>query len=151
MLRLNNYPIQSVTKVQQNGADITDFELIPQYAKVGMLYRGNGWNGNYYVRGMANDVVSGEFSIKVTYIAGYYLPSETGYTEGAESSLPYDIVTACIIGVAERYNIRNSGADGIKAHSEGGISTTFNGSEGSNGLSASVISMLEDYKEIGIA
>ena len=55
--------------------------------------------------------------------------------------------------VSERFNVISSGAVGIKSHSEGGISTTFEGSEGqgSGGLSKRVMAMLEPYRVIGVA
>lgn len=153
LLLLDKQPIQSVSSVKIADTDITDFKLIPKYTKVGMLYRGLGWCGAYYTRGMTYDVVSGVYEIEVDYISGYYLPNDEGYTEGAEDSLPYDIVSACILACAEAYNVKMNKAEGVKAYSEGGISTTFQDtmSKIDCGLSAKVCSMLEDYKRQVVA
>lgn len=153
LLLLDNQPIQSVSEVTMNGAEVTDYKLIPKYSKVGMLYRGIGWCGNFYTRGMTYDVVSGYYEIEVSYISGYYLPNDEDYTEGASDSLPYDILSACLIACAESWNITQNKAEGIKSYSEGGISTTFtdSGSMADCGLSDKVCSMLVDYKRQAIA
>lgn len=147
LLKLSHFPIKSVSAVTINDDVITDY-MLNEYAPIGFLYRASGWCGNYYTRGMTHDIVSGEYSIKVTYVAGYYLPGDEGYVEGSADSLPYDIVTACLNGVTELYN--KQGMQGIKAHSEGGISDTFADTEES-GLSKSVTSLLVNFRELGVA
>lgn len=153
LLLLDNQPIQSVQSVEIGGTEITDYRIIPKYSKVGMLYRGSGWCGGYWVRGMTHDVVSGVYEIEVTYISGYYLPNDTGYVEGAEDSLPFDIISACMTGCSELWNLKQNGAEGIKSYSEGGISTTFtdSGSMADCGLSDKVCSMLVEYKRQAVA
>ena len=153
LLLLDNQPIQSVYAVTIGGTAIDDFKVIPKYASVGMLYRGLGWCGEYYTRGMTYDVVSGVYEIEVSYISGYYLPNDEGYVEGASDSLPYDIMTACIIACAEEWNVKVNNAEGIKSYSEGGQSTTFldNGTMADSGLSKKVCSMLESYKRQAVA
>lgn len=153
LLLLDNQPIQSVSAVKIGETVIDDYKLIPKYSQVGMLYRGTGWCGSYYTRGMTYDVVSGVYEIEVDYISGYYLPNDTGYVEGASDSLPYDIVTACILACAEEWNIKVNNAEGIKSYSEGGQSTTFldNGTMADSGLSRKVCSMLESYKRQAVA
>lgn len=153
LLLLDNQPVQSVSSVSIAGAEITDYKVIPKYAKVGMLYRGGGWCGGYYTRGMAYDVVSGMYDIAVSYTSGYYMPDEDDYTEGDDDSLPYDIQTACLVACAELYNLRSLKADGIASYSEGGQSTTFanGGSMADCGLSDKVCAMLVDYKRQAVA
>ena len=153
LLLLDNQPIQSVSAVTIGGMAIDDFKVIPKYASVGMLYRGLGWCGQYYTRGMTYDIVSGVYEIEVSYISGYYLPNDEGYSEGASDSLPYDIMTACIIACAEEWNVKVNNAEGIKSYSEGGQSTTFldNGTMADSGLSKKVCSMLESYKRQAVA
>lgn len=153
LLLLDNQPIQSVSSVDIGGITIDDYKVLPKYAKVGMLYRGSGWCGGYYTRGMTHDVVSGVYEINVSYISGYYLPNDSEYVDGASDSLPYDIVSACLVGCAELYNVRANSADGIKAYSEGGISMTFvdSGTMADCGLSAKVCSLLVDYKRQAVA
>lgn len=153
LLILDNQPIQEVSAVTIGGEEITDFKIIPKYANQGVLYRGLGWCGNYYTRGMTHDIVSGVYEIKVSYISGYYLPTDEDYTEGAKDSLPYEIMSACLMASAEAFNVKMNNAEGIKSYSEGGISTTFAVGEGKSdcGLSAKVCSMLEDYKRQVVA
>lgn len=153
LLLLDNQPIQSVSAVTIGGTAIDDYKLIPKYSSVGMLYRGLGWCGEYYTRGMTYDVVAGVYEIEVSYTSGYYLPNDTGYVEGASDSLPYDIMTACIIACAEEWNVKINNAEGIKSYSEGGQSTTFldNGTMADSGLSRKVCSMLESYKRQAVA
>lgn len=155
LLILNACPIQSVTSASIYGNEVTDYEITPEYAKMGMLYRGAGWVGNYYVRGMTHDVVSGCRDIKVTYVAGWYLPSDDDYSEGDDASLPYEITTACIQAVVEKYRINALSAEGIKSHSEGGISDSFavptDTANSSAGLSVSVLEQLDSYKRTAVA
>ena len=153
LLLLDNQPIQSVSAVTIGGTAIDDFKVIPKYSSVGMLYRGLGWCGEYYTRGMTYDAVSGVYEIEVSYTSGYYLPNDEGYVEGASDSLPYDIMTACIIACAEEWNVKVNNAEGIKSYSEGGQSTTFldNGTMADSGLSRKVCSMLESYKRQAVA
>lgn len=153
LLILDKQPIQSVSKVTIGDMEITDYKILPKYAKTGMLYRGLGWCGPYYTRGMTYDAVAGVYDIEVQYVSGYYLPSDEGYVEGADDSLPYDIVSACILACAEAYNTKMNRAEGIKSYSEGGISTTFHDvtSKIDCGLSAKVCSMLEDYRKQVVA
>jgi len=153
LLLLACQPIQSVSAVTIGDTAITDYKILPKYSKVGMLYRGNGWTGGYYTRGMTYDEVSGFYEIKVSYVSGYYLPDDENYTEGADDSLPYDIQTACIVACSELFNRNSNKADGIKSYSEGGISTTFvdSGSMADCGLSDRVCSMLVEYKRQAVA
>jgi len=153
LLQLNHFPLQSVSSVEANGEGIEDYKIIPEYARWGRLYRGNGWGGSVYTRGFTHDVVAGAWEIKVSYVAGYYLPGETGYVEGAESSLPYDIYTACLNSVVLEYNLDREGAAGLKAHSEGGISDTYGDIvvEMIGGLSRTVREALAKYIYYGVA
>lgn len=153
LLQLNHRPIRNIISVKINGEEITDYKLLPQYAKNGFLYRGDGWCGAWYTRNMTYDPVAGAFDISVTYTAGWYLPDDENYSEDLEDSLPFDIITACMEAVAERYTVVSAGAQGIKSQSEGGISVTYEGNESlsNGGLSKRVTSMLEAYRVIGVA
>lgn len=153
LLLLDCQPIQSVENVKIGGVEIDDYKLIPKYSKVGMLYRGIGWCGDYYTRGMTYDVVSGVYEIEIDYTSGWYLPGDEGYTEGSADSLPFDILSACLVACSELWTLKQNNAEGIKAYSEGGISTTFadGGSMADCGLSDKVCSMLVDYRRQAIA
>ena len=151
LIQLNHFPIQSVSGVTINGEAITDYKLFPEYTRWGRLYRGYGWVGGVYTRGFTHDVVSGVWEIEVSYTAGYYLPNDTGYVEGAEDSLPYDIVAVCMEMVALKFNYEQSGAIGIKSHSEGGISESYGDDSCGVGLSESARGILDSYKYYGVA
>ena len=96
LVSLNHFPLQSVSQCTIDGKEISDYKIIPEYARWGRLYRGLGWIGPEYTRGFTHDIFAGEWCIKVSYTAGYYLPNDTGYVLGADNSLPYDITTCCI-------------------------------------------------------
>lgn len=151
LLSLNHFPIQSVTTVTHNGEVIDDYKILPEYAKWGRLYREYGWCGNLITQGFEHDVVSGAYDYKVTYTAGYYLPGDTGYVEGADDSLPYDISVACANMVVLKYNYDAQGATGLKAHSEGNISDTYGDGASDIGLSESCKLALKKYVFYGVA
>jgi hypothetical protein len=150
LLQLNHFPIQQVFEVKANGVEITDYKVLPEYARWGSLYRGYGWNGNVFTRGFTHDVVSGAWEIVVNYTAGYYLPDDENYVEGAEDSLPYDIVAVCINCVVEKYNLDKMGAVGLKSHTEGHVSDTFSDSASNPGLSDSAKAALSRFVWYGV-
>jgi hypothetical protein len=148
ILILNAQPIQSITSITLAGVAVTDYDISPEYANVGFVYRGGGWCGNFFTRGITNDPVAGFRDIVITWIGGWYLPGDVGYVEDAASSLPTDISTAATYAVIEAYRVNMLSAEGIKAHSEGGMSDTF----GDNvGLSTRVRDLLGPFVRTGIA
>lgn len=151
LLQLNHFPLQSVSSVTVGGETIEDWKLFPVYARWGRLYRGLGWGNKAYTRGFTHDIVGGVWDVKVSYIAGYYLPDDENYSEGAEDSLPYDIVSCCINCVVEKYNLDANGAIGLKAHSEGHISDTYSDEANNAGLSESAKQLLAKYIYYGVA
>ena len=151
LLSLNHFPIQSVTSVTHNGEDITDYLVIDEYSKWGRLYREFGWGGKLITQGFEHDVVSGAYDYLVSYTAGYYLPGDTEYVEGASDSLPYDISVACTNMVILKYNYDAQGATGLKAHSEGNISDTYGDGSSDIGLSESCKLALRKYCFYGVA
>ena len=148
---LNHFPLQSVSSVTVGGESITDFKILPQYARWGGLYRGLGWGNKAFVRGFTHDVVGGVWDILTTYEAGYYLPDDVDYVEGADDSLPYDITTCCLNLVVEKYNLDLMGAVGLKAHSEGHISDTYGDCANEIGLTESAKKLLDKYVFYGVA
>ena len=151
LLSLNHFPIQSVTSVTHNGEEVTDYLVIDEYSKWGRLYRKFGWGGQLITQGFEHDVVSGAYDYKVTYVAGYYLPGDTDYVEGADDSLPYDISVACANMVVLKYNYDAQGATGLKAHSEGNISDTYGDGASDISLSESCKLALKKYCFYGVA
>lgn len=151
LLSLNHFPIQSVTSVTHNGEEVTDYLVIDEYSKWGRLYRKFGWGGQLITQGFEHDVVSGAYDYLVSYTAGYYLPGDTEYVEGADDSLPYDISVACANMVVLKYNYDAQGATGLKAHSEGNISDTYGDGASDIGLSESCKLALRKYCFYGVA
>lgn len=151
LLSLNHFPIQSVTSVTHNGEEVTDYLVIDEYSKWGRLYRKFGWCGSLITQGFEQDVVSGAYDYLVSYTAGYYLPGDTEYVEGADDSLPYDISVACANMVVLKYNYDAQGATGLKAHSEGNISDTYDDGASDIGLSESCKLALRKYCFYGVA
>jgi hypothetical protein len=156
ILYLRECPIQTVSAVTIDGVAVTDYQVLSEYSKFGGLYLGIGWSGRYFTRGMTYDPVAGYYDVKATYTAGWYLPGDTGYVEGAAASVPLDIQNAAMQGVIEWYRINALEAEGLKAHSEGGMSDTFGGQDSTennpaSGLSRAVIQMLTPYQRIGVA
>lgn len=148
---LNHFPVQSVSSVTVGGESITDFKILPQYARWGGLYRGLGWGQKAFVRGFTHDIVSGVWDILTTYVAGYYLPDDEGYVEGAEDSLPYDISVCCLNLIVEKYNLDAMGAVGLKGHTEGHITDTYSDEANNVGLSESAKKLLDKYVFYGVA
>lgn len=151
LLQLNHFPLQSVSSVTANGEQINDYKIFPEFARWGRLYRGYGWVGGVYTRGFTHDVVAGFWEIEVSYTAGYYLPNDTGYSEGAENSLPYELVVLCMDLVKLAYNFEQMGATGLKSHSEGGISDSYGDDSSSVGLTESAKLILGKYIYYGVA
>ena len=151
LLQLNHFPLRTVTSVTRNGEQIDDWKIFPEYARWGRLYRGNGWGGDMYTRGFTHDVVSGVWEYSVSYTAGYYLPNDNGYVEGADDSLPYDIVAVCMEFVVLKYNYDAMGATGLKSHSEGHISESYGDDSSDVGLSESARKALDKYIFYGVA
>lgn len=147
----NHFPIQSVESVEVESKIISDFKILPEYSVWGGLYRGDGWGAKCFTRGFTHDVVSGVWDIKVSYTAGYYLPGDENYTEGADDSLPYDIVAVCINCVVEKFSLDEIGAVGLKSHTEGHISDTFSDSASSLGLSDSAKTALSRFVFYGVS
>lgn len=147
----NHFPIQSVQSVEVGDESISDFKILPEYSVWGGLYRGEGWGSKCFTRGFTHDAVGGVWDVKVSYTAGYYLPGDEGYSEGAADSLPYDIVSVCMNCVVEKYNLDAMGAIGLKSHSEGHISDTFADGANDTGLNANAKTALSRYVFYGVA
>jgi len=147
-LQLRAQPIQAITSVTLGGTAVTDYGTNSDDLAVGLLYYGPGWSGRWYARNLTNDPVGGVRDIEVSYTAGWYLPGDAEFVADDPESLPQDIITAAMTGVIERYRINESGSEGLKAHSEGGISDTYGAARG---LSETVTEMLAPWRRVAIA
>jgi hypothetical protein len=169
LLYLKGAPIQSVTSVTVAGVAVFPGSGDDQYqyddtdAKAGRIYIGTGFCGNYYTRNMTYDPVAGMRSILVSYIAGWYLPDDTGYTlTNAKSfnvtaSLPYAISLACIQEVVQKYRRNVARAEGLESYKEGGVAWKWpNAKTGQDSLDGAGLSnecreVLNMYRRYGIA
>jgi len=142
LLQLDTQPIQAIASITLDGVAVTDYSREPQYDAIGQVYRGDGWCGNWYVRGIAYDPVAGFHSILVSYSGGWYLPGDPNYVEDNPASLPYDIYSAAVTATLEAFNILESGGMGMQDHMEGKVRDTFRADQG---LSKSVLDMIAPY------
>jgi len=142
LLQLNAQPIQAISQITLEGVVVTDYHRETENDWGGMVYRGHGWCGNWFVTGIADDPVAGFHSIVVDYAAGWYLPGDENYEEGGPGSLPYELYSAAIQGTLEAFNILESGGVGMQDHSESKVKDTFRADQG---LSQSVLDMLAPF------
>jgi hypothetical protein len=157
-LLLRAYPVQSVVYIKDNGATLTensDYFLQAQDKKRGMVYRPQGWFGDYEIRGLDEEPIAGSRSLEVQYVAGYYLPTHASYVEGSADSLPIDITFAVDDWIVTLFRQYQNQSQGLKQLREGGLSYTwFEGNEATNndaGLPQVLAGILNEYKEVSVA
>ena len=126
VLQMENWPIHTVAYVKQDAVSLvvdTDYFLYPQYIRCGQIYRGSGWYGASYLRGLTGDSFSREINLEVSYNAGYNLPGDSVQTY----PLPLDISMVCQMMVADLYQkiSTNNFASNLTGYTEGGISFTW--------------------------
>lgn len=152
---LRNYPIVSVSTLTVDDTlqvQGTDYIVSHEYSKSGMLYRAYGWTGRTIDREyLTLDPVAMKRTIKVTYIAGYYLPADAGYVAGAEASLPVDLQYACnLMTQSALTQARKQNFDGLTSMSENGLSYTWadlnNVKNNQSGIASMVAGILNKYK-----
>lgn len=157
LLILRNYPIVSVSSlsiddtVQTQG---TDYIVSSEYSKSGMLYRMQGWTGQSVNREyLTTDPVAMKRTIKVTYIAGYYLPADVGYVAGAEASLPFDLQYACnLMTLSAFIQAQKRNFDGLSSMSENGLSYAWgdlnNSKNNQSGIATMSAGILNKYRRV---
>jgi hypothetical protein len=151
LLQLGAQPIQSISSITIDGIAIPDFEPVgadPDNDAAGLVYRGVGWCGNWYTRGLENDPVAGFHSILVSYVGGWHLPGDPDYEEDDPGSLPDSLAQAAIQATCEAFNILESGGVGMQDHNEGKVKDTFRADAG---LSQTVLDMLSPFKRTAVA
>lgn len=157
LLLLNQWPIQLVSSITVNGTALTqnvDYEIQPYDQKMGVIFKGTGFLGPFWITDLTADPVSGYRNIVVSYVAGYYLPGDVGYVAGAAASLPLEIsYVAGQLACLEYQKIKRQ-AQGLKSISEGGLSYSWATSGESNnlaGLPQEYAAILNRYKRWSIA
>lgn len=159
-LLLDNRPIQQVTSCTIDGVAVVqgtgddNFQYTVKDALAGMLYRGIGWSGRYFTRGMTYDPVGGARVILITYIAGWYLPTDALYNPGQFDSLPEAISSAAIEEVTRKYRRNTIKGEGMTMFREGGIVMQWKEPKedflGNAGLSDDTIAVLNQYRRIAL-
>lgn len=141
-LMLTHTPILSLSSVYINGELVIDAEI--SNPDSGLLYRENGWRWNTdNYSGLSMQPMPGREhpKIKVTYEAGYVLPS----FQEDEDTLPPDIEEACVIAAKDLYLAKET-YTGISQEKVGDISVSYSQKRG--GLSELAKDILEPYRRI---
>jgi len=149
-LCLRQWPIVSVSSVTSGGTALatTEYELKPQDMERGVLYKADGWNQNTtYATGLTSDTWASGRDYSVTYIAGYYMPTQVGYTGGADGSLPMELVSLCETMVASANLAWKYQALGLKRITEGALTYEWGtaAAYGPHGLPADLEAIIARY------
>lgn len=145
-LRLDRYPIMSVSAVRVNGTalKLTDFDIL---ADSGMLWKSDSWPWN---PGAFQDLTrdpdpgSSDYNIEVDYIGGYVLPNDTGTI-----SLPYALQLACIQLCLWMRSV--PGLSGLESERIGNYSWKASQEVASRGIPANVLALIAPYRQAVIA
>ena len=131
ILQCENWPINSITFVKQRGNTLVqgqDYQVYPRYLNSGQVYRGAGWTGASWVRGLTSDPYTGEYIYEVSYMAGYVLPGQTPpVIPLVAPALPADLQLCAMQMVAKVYALSNSGnlGENLNSITEGGLSYSW--------------------------
>ena len=150
--------IQTVTAVTIDGLTVTagtgddNYQMSPADAIAGRLYRGIGWQGRYFVRGMTYDPVAGARTVLVSYTAGWLFPDDALYSKGTSDSVPPEISAAVMQEVVSKYRKSSMSGEGLTSYREGGESWTWDISKNGNaGLSDDLVGVLNGWKRWAVA
>lgn len=165
LLQLNQWPIKKITFIKKSGNTLVagqDYQTYSQYLNAGQVYRGSGWTGSSWVRGLTADPYTGEFIYEVSYSAGYVLPGTIAPTPPpAVDPLPSDIEFAAISMVSKAYTLINSGnlGENLSSIKEGGLAYSWE--TGKNippelfqmtaGMPIQFAQLLNPYRKVAIA
>jgi len=131
ILQLQQWPIKQITFIKQSGNTLVsgqDYQIYPQYLNAGQVYRGSGWTGPSWVRGLTADPYAGDFIYEVSYSAGYVLPGTIAPTPPPMvDNLPADLEFAAMSMVTKAYGLINSGnlGENLSSIKEGGLAYTW--------------------------
>jgi hypothetical protein len=126
ILQMRQWPINTVAYVNENTVPMAvnvDYFIYPQYISSGQIYRGVGWNGQPYSRGLTYDPYANQITLEVSYNAGYNLPGDNVQTH----PLPADISMCCQLMVAQQYAkvIAGNTGDAFKMVKDGDLAYSF--------------------------
>jgi hypothetical protein len=131
LLQLQQWPVNNVAYVKQSGNVLVsgqDYQVYPQYLDCGQLYRGPGWTGSSWVRGLTADPYTGEYIYEASYMAGYVLPGATPPISPLTApALPADLQLCAMQMVAKVYTLSMSGnlGENLNSITEGGLSYSW--------------------------
>lgn len=128
VLQMSQWPISTVTSVMEDTVTLVqgqDYLVLPQYLSAGQIYRGSGWVGPSWVRGLTADPYAGQLIFTVAYTAGYVLPGDTPIS--GVPNLPQDIQLVAGLMVSKIYNLAINGnlGENLQSVKEGGLAYTW--------------------------
>jgi len=128
LLQMLQWPINSIASIIESTVTLVpgqDYLLLPQYLASGQIYRGSGWAGPMWVRGLTADPFAGQIIITVSYNAGYVLPGD-GPVTGVDP-LPKDIQFCVSLMVSKAYGLSQSGnlGENLASIKEGGLAYSY--------------------------
>lgn len=126
VMQMRQWPVNTVAYVKEDNVLLTvnvDYFLYSQYVNAGQIYRGLGWVGKPYQRGLTYDPYSNQINLEFSYNAGYNLPGDMTQTY----PLPEDISYCCQLMVAQTYakSIAGNMGDTYKSVKDGDLAYTF--------------------------
>ena len=159
LLLLKEFPIISITTLTDRGVTLvsdSDYRCDQQDKARGVVYRENGWQPTNIVSGLTLDIQAAVRDINITYVAGYYMPNDTGaghYVEGSATSLPDDIQQVVDEMIAARWIRIKTGTQGVTSYREADIALNFQIHRDTEemGISDEHAEILNKYKGGGVA
>jgi hypothetical protein len=163
LLILRQWPVVSVTSVLANGSTLaaTEYEVKTQDQARGVIYKSNGWNQSItYASGLTLDTWASGRDYTVTYVAGYYMPTDVTvapadphYVVGDPASLPLELVSLCETMVAAANLAWSYNTLGLKRISEGGLTYEWGSAAayGVHGLPNDLEAIISRYSRKAIA
>jgi len=145
ILQLEQWPTNIVTFVKESGVTLVpeqDYLVLPQYLEAGQIYRGQGWTGPAWVRGLTADPYAGQLIFEASYNSGYLLPGDDAPVGWTGEDLPADIQLCAMQMVSKTYGLSNAGNLGqnLTSIKEGGLAYGYQ-AEGSSTGSAELFAM----------
>jgi hypothetical protein len=130
ILQLYQWPTNTVTFVKESGVTLVagqDYLTLSQYLEAGQIYRGSGWVGPAWVRGLTADPYAGQLIFEVSYNSGYLLPGDPAPMGWAGEDLPSDIQLCAMQMVSKVYGLSISGnlGENLASIKEGGLAYSF--------------------------
>lgn len=141
-LVLNQYPINTITSVAVDSANLTagtDYVTSDStYLDQGIVFKNDGWTWYGYLTGLVGELTAPVDNIGVVYSAGYTLTPESART------LPWGLEDACISMVADTYGTQQDSTVGLKHLTQGKLTYIWSEEQ----LIKQYSSVLDAYKKV---